>query len=75
MNLRVFFGTDSVASISGSRESWEYGTIKDLVWYLENSELESDGGVGRRYQPVGATSTACTLADLGFSKSTSEIPL
>ena len=43
--------------------------------YLENSELESEGGVGRRYRPVGATSTACTLVDLGFSKSTSEIPL
>jgi len=27
MNLRVFFGSDSVASISGSRESWEYGTV------------------------------------------------
>ena len=27
MNLRVFFGTDSIASISGSRESWEYGTV------------------------------------------------
>jgi len=43
--------------------------------YLENSELESEGGVGRRYRPVGATSTACTLTDLGFYKSTSKILL
>jgi hypothetical protein len=43
--------------------------------YLENRELEKEGGVGRRYRPVDDTFIACTLADLGFSKSTSEIPL
>ena len=43
--------------------------------YLENSELESEGGVGRRYRPIDATFTACTLAYLGFSESISEIPL
>jgi hypothetical protein len=27
MNRQIIFGMDLVASISGSRESWEYGTV------------------------------------------------
>jgi hypothetical protein len=38
-----------------------------------NSEIKSEGRVWRKCRPVGAFSMACTLVDLDFSKSASQI--
>jgi len=58
VNLRAFFGTDLVASISGSRESWEYGTVRK-----EGREGGREGGrkKGRRRRRMCSNlTTSCS---------------